>query len=625
MKMKRHVLGMRRLKIGHLRDFAKSLKKFVRPITFFFVFIFLLAQSTWNPFDIRLDTGDPPGANCSYYPQIACSGSTIYVVWMENRSGWWEIFFNSSTDGGETWQLQPTRVDSADFPGDRMAGYPQIACSGKNVFVVWEDSRYGYEQGSEVYFNFSTDGGITWQDQEIRLSTGDIPGLHWVHDIRIACTGKNVYVVWKDDRNGGYYGYQDVYFNYSNDRGMTWQAQDIRLNTIEEETSQYIWGLWLSCSKGNVYVAWEDSRENWRNHVYFNCSADFGATWLPHDMCLDVGDDLSDFESWGVRLASIGKNVYVVWSDDRNGESHIYFKYSYDSGLTWQAQPIRLDTGDSQEAYCPAIACFENNVYVAWNEPIGNRSYIFLNYSRDAGATWRNKGMNLTIEEADKDDSDCFPEIACSGNYVYIIWAKYQIYGEDIYFRFSSDGGKTWLDQPVRLDNGDAPGFARSLQYQIACGGKDAYSVWEDDRNGETDIYFNSISIDKKIIFAPQNFSGRKVSNRSLSQAETLIELTWERNLNNQDLDIGSYRIYLVKKEQSEKFNDVFFAKDFILKEKIQKRLSIQSQKEFLAEINADIYKYWHRNIDKEKSYNYLIVAVDEEGNEGLPAYLRVQ
>ena len=34
-------------------------------------------------------------------------------------------------------------------------------------------------------------------------------------------------LVWRDDRNGN----KDIFLNYSSDYGMTWQANDIRLDT----------------------------------------------------------------------------------------------------------------------------------------------------------------------------------------------------------------------------------------------------------------------------------------------------------------------------------------------------------------------------------------------------------
>lgn len=98
-----------------------------------------------------------------------------------------------------------------------------------------------------------------------------------------------------------------------------------------------------------------------------------------------------------------------------------------------------------------------------------------------------------------------------------------------------------------------------------------------------------------RIIYAPNDFSGQKVLNRSLSQAEYINILIWQPNQNN--VNIAKYRIYQVEGET-------------------------QNQ---LIELNANTFKYWHRRVEKDKQYTYALVAVNDEGREGDPAYLTVQ
>jgi len=98
-----------------------------------------------------------------------------------------------------------------------------------------------------------------------------------------------------------------------------------------------------------------------------------------------------------------------------------------------------------------------------------------------------------------------------------------------------------------------------------------------------------------RIIYPPLNFSGQKVLNRSLSQAEYINVLTWEANPNN--VNIVKYRIYQVEGESQS----------------------------LLVELNADTFQYWHRGVEKDRQYAYILVAVNDEGREGNPAYLTVQ
>jgi len=111
-----------------------------------------------------------------------------------------------------------------------------------------------------------------------------------------------------------------------------------------------------------------------------------------------------------------------------------------------------------------------------------------------------------------------------------------------------------------------------------------------------TNSALNTVTvIQTRIIYAPLNFSGQKVLNRSLSQAEYINVLTWQANSNNEN--IGKYRIYQIE----------------------------GSNRALIIELNADVFRYLHRGADTDTSYTYSLVAVNNEGREGLPAIIAIQ
>ena len=61
--------------------------------------------------DARVNT-DPPAAAPSDAPQIAASGSSVYVVWEDQRTRFDDIFINRSTDGGASWLGSDRRLDT---------------------------------------------------------------------------------------------------------------------------------------------------------------------------------------------------------------------------------------------------------------------------------------------------------------------------------------------------------------------------------------------------------------------------------------------------------------------------------------------------------------------------------
>ena len=51
---------------------------------------------TWAASDLRLDT-DSQGAAQSVDPTLCCDGFNVYVIWLDNRNGQDEVFFNGSS------------------------------------------------------------------------------------------------------------------------------------------------------------------------------------------------------------------------------------------------------------------------------------------------------------------------------------------------------------------------------------------------------------------------------------------------------------------------------------------------------------------------------------------------
>ncbi len=148
------------------------------------------------------------------------------------------------------------------------------------------------------------------------------------------------------------------------------------------------------------------------------------------------------------KIAAVGPTVYVAWADRRHGPlSDIYCNVSHDSGTTWRATDIRLDTdgpgaGASERVQ---LAATGDSVFAAWDDARDGAPDIYLNYSLDAGVTWQPSDIRL--------DTDCagaaisaVPQIAISGDSIVVVWEDYRDGQADIRANVSSDGGLTWLD-----------------------------------------------------------------------------------------------------------------------------------------------------------------------------------
>jgi hypothetical protein len=125
-----------------------------------------------------------------------------------------DVMFTSSSDGGETWS-PPVRVN--DDPAGSLAwqwfGTMSVAPNGR-IDAVWNDTRN--DPGnflSEVYYSFSSDGGVTWSPN-VPINPPFDPSLGYPQQSKL---GDYYHMVSDDDGANLAYaatfnGEQDVYF-----------------------------------------------------------------------------------------------------------------------------------------------------------------------------------------------------------------------------------------------------------------------------------------------------------------------------------------------------------------------------------------------------------------------------
>ena len=317
--------------------------------------------------------------------------------------------------------------------------------------------------------------------QDIRLST-DVAGRELSVFPQIAQAGDRLYVVWYDRRNGK----TDVYFRRSLLGGRFWPGPDQRLDTDAPGAASSNLPR-VAAAGDHVYVAWEDTRGG-LSQVRFNRSLDAGAQWLAEDVRLDRGT--TDGSSFEVRLAAQGDRIWVVWEDDRDGEPDIYLNRSSDAGTTWLAQAIRLDTdvAGATGSFRPRIASDGDRVIVVWEDDRGGDLDVRANVSADGGSTWL--AGDLRIDTSMVGGNALSPDVALEGTRAVVVWADDRSGTREIRASASADGGATWLVDDVRVD-ADPLRVRDARSPQIALRGSEVLVVWEDDRNGLSDVYAN--------------------------------------------------------------------------------------------------------------------------------------
>ena len=80
----------------------------------------------------------------SELPQITAEGSNVYVVWQDNTTGNYDVFFKTSFDNGI--KFKSTRNLSKNNGTSEL---PQIATHNNSMYVVWNDNS---GDSSSIFF-----------------------------------------------------------------------------------------------------------------------------------------------------------------------------------------------------------------------------------------------------------------------------------------------------------------------------------------------------------------------------------------------------------------------------------------------------------------------------------------
>jgi len=163
---------------------------------------------SWDPLKNISKVND--GWNSDAYG-IAINNSHLHVVWRnEQDEGILEVYYKKSDDNGDTWG-EEKRLSPKD---NEVSEQPAISIDGDYVHVIYRDERDHcgtYSSSDEIYYNSSTDGGNTWQISSDRLTVAEnmsrIPS--------ITTRDGYVHIVWMDARNGGTATDYEIYYKRS--------------------------------------------------------------------------------------------------------------------------------------------------------------------------------------------------------------------------------------------------------------------------------------------------------------------------------------------------------------------------------------------------------------------------
>lgn len=386
----------------------------------------------WEP-EIPISSVDDTTSSASWSSQrnmAVGQDGRIHVIWADDRTPPYAdiyngIWYSRSDNGGVMWSI-PRCISEPVYGAAGLCNYtnasPSITVVGNgHVHAFWDGFNQDYTHGYAIYA-VSMNNGINWT-----FPVDPIVWEYWAVEPpsgfnSLVSDGSNYLVFYDQQWVPNFMEYR-LLGAFSTDDGADWYSAIWHgSSTINRSDARPC----TSCDSNDTgYIVWESLDSDNRAIILFGTSIGFG------------GDEstLVPYPGSGARRhpfieSDLSGNLYVVWSDSRDGNFEIYFKKSTDGGTTWSSDTgLTTASGASME---PSII-------------LGDSGEIFL------------------------------------------VWIDNRDGNDDLFFKYSEDYGLTW-SADTNLVNDPAPCGATHIA--ISSDKTDLYVLWNDQRDGQSEVYF---------------------------------------------------------------------------------------------------------------------------------------
>ncbi len=399
-----------------------------------------------------------------------------------------------------------TTTDTASalppFSSDRMVSdlnesadqyYPDLAVAPNGtIYIVWEDGRNDPTPGSPPYLvdifisashnrggSFSANTQITNHSQSHMKSQPSIA----------VDPDGTVYVAWWDNTG--------LYLQKSSD-GFTF-SDAVEVSAGVNGTFKIAPSV-CAPAPGKVHVAYS-SPDGQEGRIFLATSSDGGGTFSS----VRVDDAAGSFRTNPDLAVAVDGSIHVVWQDERDGDSDVYFSGSIDGGQTFSSDVRVNDDVGTANQDLPSIAVGAGgNIYIVWRDWRNGNSDIFFSKSTDGGSTFGDGILNDNDVEVDDFPFNAmhdYPVVAVdAAENIYVAWrdTRNGFSDQDIYFTQSEDGGLTFGDG-LKNDNDlkvndDLEDTDQVIPAMALTPDGSVCIVWYDNRNfanKRVDVYFS--------------------------------------------------------------------------------------------------------------------------------------
>jgi hypothetical protein len=369
---------------------------------------------------------------------------------------------------------------------------PVISVGG--LCCLYGDSKVAVDQSQEVYVAWSEairytfyiklkksiNDGVSF-DEELSFCDSPIGGEEKGQTMVVDSSG-NLFIAWSDGREvpcTPYCYYHKIYFSKSTDRGHTFSANTAIDGSPPGNIDQTGANIAIN-NAGRIYAAWKESNGGSPN-IYLAKSTDGGTTFGTR---VEV-TNTTTFKSGPAMGTGANGNIYIAWVQGNGVEERmVYLSKSVDLGDSFSS-PVEVDNFNSSTTslYTPTLAVDTGgNIYIAWQDDSSGTFVIYLSKSIDGGLTFSTPLRIDNSSSATGNQERPTMAVDLEG-WIYIAWQDDRNGNEDIYFSRSTDQGASF-EPSIRVDDSTDNSGDQVFPHMAVDNSKDIYITWTDYGRG---------------------------------------------------------------------------------------------------------------------------------------------
>lgn len=327
---------------------------------------------------------------------VVDDSNNLYIAFFDNRNksgadNNFEIYFRRFIYNFGSPNI--TRVSNGHNPSrypslatlNWGAGDAATAADSGRVYVAWGDSRLysippmGTEPKSiNIYFRVFQPRGGEGFGPEIQVSPYDSIDASTAPVLAVGDSSR-VWVVYA--KSGNNQGDDDLYYAVYNSAARTMgSVQPLVVSPSYRSRQPSV----AATRDGVVNLVWADQRNGSKDQLFWKQFIPGSGWTADQQIVFTPGTSIATTPSL---TATYDGRLHLVWRDNRDGNSEIYYK-EYVPGVGWDAVDTRLTVNTALQLEPQVDADPMNNVYVVWTDSRNGSGNPDIFFKERKGGAW---------------------------------------------------------------------------------------------------------------------------------------------------------------------------------------------------------------------------------------------